>query len=286
MGLPGGVEWACCLVIFVIPLALALVLLVWLRRPRKSPDGPACGQCGYAVYGLPTFICPECGSDLREVGIVTGGQPRPIHPVVKVIILTIVMAPLVLLSTVFVAIMSPQQTTLTTRTSVEHSALASIETIDVNVSLRTDGAGNVTDGTLTARLIRSDGPDLQLRVDHPGLAYEYDHPEGRRQGDELDRDALLDWWSGAGVDASDADVRDAADGFLTLVRRGSAGFASLPGLAATGFIQSGSSSSSTMLGPVMWYPLGCLLFWLIVWLIGVRYVLWGRRASRAGDPGR
>ena len=34
---------------------------------------PSCRACGYAVRGLPSFTCPECGSDLREVGIVTPG---------------------------------------------------------------------------------------------------------------------------------------------------------------------------------------------------------------------
>jgi len=32
---------------------------------------PSCRACGYAVRGLPSFTCPECGSDLREVGIDT-----------------------------------------------------------------------------------------------------------------------------------------------------------------------------------------------------------------------
>ena len=37
---------------------------------------PSCRACGYAVKGLPSFICPECGSDLREVGIDTPGAGR------------------------------------------------------------------------------------------------------------------------------------------------------------------------------------------------------------------
>jgi class 3 adenylate cyclase len=40
--------------------------------PTAAPT--ACGHCGYRVRGLSTFVCPECGSDLREVGIV---RPRP-----------------------------------------------------------------------------------------------------------------------------------------------------------------------------------------------------------------
>ena len=39
---------------------------------------PSCRACGYAVKGLPSFTCPECGSDLREVGIDTPGAGQEI----------------------------------------------------------------------------------------------------------------------------------------------------------------------------------------------------------------
>jgi hypothetical protein len=52
-------------------------------RKTEANDGransaaePACGQCGYCVRGIEGLICPECGSDLREVGIVTPGNRR------------------------------------------------------------------------------------------------------------------------------------------------------------------------------------------------------------------
>jgi hypothetical protein len=35
---------------------------------------PSCRACGYAVQRLPSFTCPECRSDLREVGIDTPGM--------------------------------------------------------------------------------------------------------------------------------------------------------------------------------------------------------------------
>lgn len=31
---------------------------------------PSCGACGYSTVGLMTMTCPECGGDLRQVGIV------------------------------------------------------------------------------------------------------------------------------------------------------------------------------------------------------------------------
>src|SRR4051812_8979326 len=54
---------------FLVPFAL---ILLWraTRTQKPSADGAVCGQCGYSVRGALTFTCPECGSDLREVGIV------------------------------------------------------------------------------------------------------------------------------------------------------------------------------------------------------------------------
>jgi class 3 adenylate cyclase len=49
---------------------------MFARRHASEADLPTCGHCGYAVTGLTTFICPECGRDLRVVGIVRAGAKR------------------------------------------------------------------------------------------------------------------------------------------------------------------------------------------------------------------
>ena len=41
--------------------------------PATVPER-RCGRCGYRVDGLPTDVCPECGSDLNVVGVATPGQ--------------------------------------------------------------------------------------------------------------------------------------------------------------------------------------------------------------------
>ncbi|HLL89677.1 MAG TPA: zinc ribbon domain-containing protein [Tepidisphaeraceae bacterium] len=50
---------------------------------RGAGPSPTCGRCGYAVRGLPELTCPECGSDLRRVGIRTAGgaatDPRAVR---------------------------------------------------------------------------------------------------------------------------------------------------------------------------------------------------------------
>src|ERR1700710_2036262 len=57
----------------IVSLMAILVTTIILFRRRGRAAQSACGHCGYDVRGLPTFTCPECGSDLRQVGIRSSG---------------------------------------------------------------------------------------------------------------------------------------------------------------------------------------------------------------------
>ncbi len=66
-----------------ITLLLFIAIAIFLIRRRRSVPPPdsegSCGRCGYLVKGLTTFTCPECGSDLRQVGLIhprNGDTPR------------------------------------------------------------------------------------------------------------------------------------------------------------------------------------------------------------------
>ena len=52
------------------PVLLVFLTREWRRRRGMEGRGPHCGSCGYSTHGLAGLTCPECGSDLREVGIV------------------------------------------------------------------------------------------------------------------------------------------------------------------------------------------------------------------------
>lgn len=65
----------------ILPLILLLLLfgglvlgiILWVSGGRSRSSGAmACGGCGYAVRGLEALNCPECGADLRQVGINRG----------------------------------------------------------------------------------------------------------------------------------------------------------------------------------------------------------------------
>jgi class 3 adenylate cyclase len=117
------------LIVFgVCAVVTVATLMAFGRRRRRNPGGVAraCGHCGYDVRGLPTFACPECGSDLRQVGIVSGGGPNPV---------------VLLLSSLYRAI---PRLLLATMAIVAVTALAGYVLINFVVSYEVEPASEVT----------------------------------------------------------------------------------------------------------------------------------------------
>jgi hypothetical protein len=59
--------WTLVEVVLLPPLiALGLFQIAWTAAVLLKPlSEDRCGKCGYSTIGLPTCICPECGSDVR-----------------------------------------------------------------------------------------------------------------------------------------------------------------------------------------------------------------------------
>ena len=65
------------LVLVVALLVLAgfvMGIILWITGGRRSSGEMSCGGCGYNVHGLEQLHCPECGADLRAVGISKGSS--------------------------------------------------------------------------------------------------------------------------------------------------------------------------------------------------------------------
>ena len=61
------------LILVVLLGGLIFGIVLWATGGRSgSGNEMACGGCGYAVRGLEALNCPECGADLRMVGINRG----------------------------------------------------------------------------------------------------------------------------------------------------------------------------------------------------------------------
>lgn len=60
--------WWCLLVLFALATLGLIALAHRLRRGGAASELPCCGHCGYPLVGLPTTVCPECGTDSTVVG--------------------------------------------------------------------------------------------------------------------------------------------------------------------------------------------------------------------------
>lgn len=60
--------------ILALPALLVVREVRALRAAGISDERPGCGKCRYRMRGWGTPVCPECGSDVREVGVVTGSR--------------------------------------------------------------------------------------------------------------------------------------------------------------------------------------------------------------------
>lgn len=72
MGIPtlalGGIVIIGVVILVVAGLIAGITL--WITGGQSKGSGEmSCGACGYPVRGLQALNCPECGADLRIVGI-------------------------------------------------------------------------------------------------------------------------------------------------------------------------------------------------------------------------
>ena len=64
-----GAVAACVAVICVRHLSK------WWKHQKSANTPSRCGTCGYIILPGSSVVCPECGSDIREKGIITATTP-------------------------------------------------------------------------------------------------------------------------------------------------------------------------------------------------------------------
>jgi hypothetical protein len=263
------------LLVLVVGLVIGIgAFMLISRKNRSRASEPACGKCGYAVRGLPTFTCPECGADLREVGIVTSGQ-RTMSPkargVLLVLLWTLVLpVPAMILSAV--ALQATPQTSVTRW----HQGLGSPDSAAyerVNLDQRLTEKGNrIVSNRLTYTLIPSQGQPTQIDVDPASRGYSY----RKRSGEEvktvsgLNENTFLDWMSQAGIDRENEQVKLEVAELLTFAQGAALG--AVNNLSPRHFRSLGSSGYSRV-GPSRWVLAVAATFWLGIWLLGC-WKLW------------
>ncbi len=293
-------------VLELIPLLLVLLCvggLVWLwvaaLRHPPGPAMPACGRCGYAVKGLTALSCPECGGDLREVGITTPRSRQKVTPLVFVMLWTLLLpVPALVISAVWATVYAPRVDTLkqTIRlmaTQANHpdvtveidqrvtswGGAAGYHVHGSSASIRPHGGGALTlsvpaalgDTRITlqprarsAPLVSPHPADLELDLSRNRGHYN-DAGATIAVGVPPSEQELIDWFKSQAVTTSDAELRaDAAD-LIAIIQA----IASGTGMATVSRYTSGGGGSSSSSGQAAWFGGVLLLLWLPVYVGGI-----------------
>jgi hypothetical protein len=275
------------LLALVVLAGLVLLAVTWWKQGRgRGPVGePSCGKCGYAVRGLASLNCPECGSDLREVGIVTPHAARGAGPVVWAVVWTVALPwPALGLSALAAANALPQGVETNMRRVIFVQAPYLNAIIQANMTGRGVRYGQqvpprpvpVTQLTLDLQTQRTVGP---LTVDLATGASRYTDAAGQaatRPG-PFDPAAVLAWLGSAGFDTTDPKVQARAADIHAAAReipQAQNKFSNL-GKEPNGsqVVTAHPSLITTTPRPNPWTALGVVGFWVVVWLAGIVWIV-------------
>ena len=292
--------------IFLLVLLAIIAVGVWVvavaRRARRArpSEGPACGACGYSVVGLTSMTCPECGGDLRSVGIVTPhAKGQAASWIASAALFSVLLA-------LVAAVVTPTLfSVMPLRRSYEKNlrllSPASGAYREVTLRLR-DQTWSTDRGLLpvqielvpnpptTAPASASPAPSPPARLWlRPGGGYEDSVPGAstptvvQQQG--FGPGAVISWMSAAGTNTSLPAVRHEA-AYITGEARMLARAArpQMRGLHAGGYSSSGSGGGSSgpfatytfnetgERRPPAWAAIPIAVLWLALWFSGLRYL--------------
>lgn len=284
------------IVLILIPVGLLIILtLVGLllgRRARvRSVQTPSCGRCFYPVRGLSTFSCPECGSDLREVGILTPAMRRPLGPWLAILFWSLALPiPAMVISGLLSSVIIPERHVYEDKWTLTPTAAVGIDHLSLRVSAesltwplsRKQGAAsppwNDPPDEIEFSLFRTSNatgaPSDQLIVDFSSRRWHTARDQINRPLEKLDAAAVAAW---LGADAGE-NAEALAQPIVDLVQSvpdnalGRQGVSAAIAAASTaGVMASQQNGGFSMSGPSAGGAAALVAFWIAAWLAGCVY---------------
>jgi len=277
-----------------------LIVFVSRRRQARSP-GPVCGHCGYSVLGLTTMTCPECGGDLRTVGIRTPLTPPAKGLLRGIVYFNIVLAFLAIVSIAVVISVVPARHSYRWQVQLGKPHSLAYQSVTIRAARKTWRADSTR---LPVEIELSPKPgatpattQAPHMTEHPDGGYESIASGSRLiEGTIFGRQAVLDWMKASGIDTDKPDVQREAARIASEARaaaRATRGPMNQPrytgyssnsssGSDPAGLFNSLTTSENAQSEPPILVPIALLVFWLVVWIWGLVYVsARGRRRTAA-----
>lgn len=297
----GPITW------LLLPIPAVLVLWKGLRHQSVQPD-PQCGHCGYGVRGISTMMCPECGSNLQQVGIIT----PPLQNLRRTSRLgwavgwLLAILPISLLGSAYTLFrFGPNETRFAFRQGI------TCHTSALNVVMRAEVSARIQYwGYVSPPIIPASQRQLTLRLEYPRKSPICLHADARTwrswltgqsgstPGDlgQFNGNAIQTWLAATGCDISKPGIDETTDTIPLLISRNMSG----PPLGLSAFAGSGKPLGAAPLtnaeyiylqdvrfdnsaGLQWWGILVAAAFWLLIWLLGIWLVLRRSRSSIEAD---
>ena len=272
-------------------LLAALLWAVWQTRRRSRTSEPACGRCGYFVTGLSGTVCPECGSDLRAVGVVAPGDARQAPTRFRLAVLTLLLPLPIVLSWQLVHPVLPKRHSTMSIITLSQPASGAYRQIRIEASGQRWSfipRRHILPMDLSIRVDRESEHDLYFFADleRPvGDKRTVDFGDGRtyiaplvRTLGYINRDVLLEWLVRDGqLDRDDA-LRAEMQELELLLQKGmrGGGFTPVAGPNWSSVSAGGGGSLTT--------PPWMLAAWIVLWVIVALLIGWRiRRRAKASE---
>lgn len=208
---------------YLIPISAAVLLLIvvavvvlrYLLTPRIT--APLCGRCRYDVTGLPSDVCPECGANLHEVGILKPGSVKPMGRVMRLALWTISVAAVAVIVTppILRSVPPLNQTTLQHTLAMPGSRLYKSVVIDAIRSWRSDSQTASVELNVTLR--RLDDQNFEMQVFPERNQCNFKDSKGETIREDLpieDADAAAQavtaWLNASGIAATGGELKPEA----------------------------------------------------------------------------
>jgi hypothetical protein len=241
-----------------------------------------CGKCGYCVRGVPGLVCPECGSDLREVGIVPAGGKRRRSRGNRMILWSVLLPVLgVIFSILLLNSVLPFSQTL------KINRMIFVQAPYLNATVQVFGTERIWQPVMVRNRPTHPEEIMLFEQQHSSIievnlktgAYSYLKKWGTtiQQNSGFNGKVIADWMLANGINTSDPRARDLCDGVYGAVNeimQGKAGgFTVLNdksgvqmGIAhpAFGFVVHDEPHPAVIVGLVV--------FWIGVWVYGMRRI--------------
>lgn len=271
--------------VVVIAIIIAFAMLV-VRRRRMNVKLPSCAICLYPVVGLEGETCPECGSDLNEVGIVTPDMRRPMHPVAVIIVWTVLL-PLPATIITFVVGDALEFHRMDETISLSMPDSKTFQRIEIATSDRIANSADWSPDSFTFILSLKAAP-LQRSLHysaHSGDRIRAELPDGSwAEWDEpVDAATLSRWFAAHGIDTTRDDVKKEIAEIEVLYQEMTRFHQSARPLSARTFSGIGTSINRGSAWPV-WYGIAAPIFWALVWVAVIMLIVRRCRNWRGASP--